>query len=150
MATIHLPNDFKEFLELLNSEKAKYLLVGGYAVSHYGYPRATGHMDVWIAVNPANAAAMVRVFRKFGFAADTVSAGSFLTRDKVIRIGVPPVQIDLVTHVEGVDFSQCFARRTIQLWDGVEVNLISLDDLRTNKRAMGRPKDLDDLEHLQQ
>jgi hypothetical protein len=148
MATIRLPPDFKEFLQLLNLEKVEYLLVGGYAVGYYGYPRATGDMDVWIAVSPANAAAMVRVLRKFGFAADSVSAQSFLAQDKVIRIGVPPVRIDLVTHVEGVGFAQCFARRTVEQLSGVQVNLISLEDLKANKRAMGRPKDLDDLEHL--
>jgi hypothetical protein len=148
MATIQLPLDFKEFLQLLNSQRVEYLLVGGYAVGHYGYPRATGDMDVWIAVSPANAAAMVRVLQKFGFTADTISAQSFLAEDKVIRIGVPPVRIDLVTRVEGLDFAPCFARRTIELLDGVEVNLISLDDLKINKRALGRPKDLDDLEHL--
>ena len=148
MATIQLPPDFKEFLKLLNSENVEYLLVGGYAVGHYGYPRSTGDMDVWIAVNPANAAAMVRVLRKFGFAANSVSPQSFLAEDKVIRMGIPPVRIDLVTRVEGVDFGQCFARRTIDPLDGVEVNLISLEDLKTNKRAMGRPKDLDDLQNL--
>lgn len=149
MATIQLPPDFKEFLRLLNSEQVEYLLVGGYAVGHYGYPRATGDMDVWIAVSPANAAAMVRVLRKFGFAADTVSAESFLAPDKVIRIGIAPVRIDLVTRVEGLDFARCFARRTVQQLGGVNVNFVSLDDLKANKRAMGRPKDLDDLEHLQ-
>ena len=150
MATIQLPPDFKEFLKLLNSENVEYLLVGGYAVGHYGYPRATGDMDVWIAINPTNAVAMVRVLRRFGFSADSVSAQSFLAQDKVIRMGIPPVRIDLVTRVEGVDFAHCFAHRTIELLDGVEVNLISLNDLKANKRAMGRPKDLDDLAHLQQ
>lgn len=149
MATIQLPPDFKEFLKLLNSENVEYLLIGGYAVGHYGYPRATGDMDVWIAVSPTNAAAMVRVLRQFGFRADSVSAQSFLAENKVIRIGVPPVRIDVITRVEGVEFGQCFGNRAVAQLDGVEVNLINLDDLRINKRAMGRPKDLDDLEHLQ-
>ena len=148
MATIRLPNDFKEFLQLLNSQKVEYLLVGGYAVGHYGYPRATGDIDVWIAVNAANAAALVQALRQFGFAAASLSPQSFLVQNRVIRIGIPPVRIDIVTSVEGIDFSPCFARRTIALLDGVEVNLISLDDLKANKRALGRPKDLDDLAHL--
>jgi len=148
MATIQLPLDFKEFLQLLNSERVEYLLVGGYAVGHYGYPRATGDMDVWIAINPrmpppwfaccGNSASMLILF----------SAQSFLAEDKVIRIGIPPVRIDLVTHVEGVEFARCFARRAVAQMDGVEVSLINMDDLKANKRAMGRPKDLDDLEHL--
>ena len=148
MATIRLPSDFKEFLQLLNSEKVEYLLVGGYAVGYYGYPRATGDMDVWIAVNPTNAAAIVQVLRRFGFRADTISVQSFLVEDKVIRMGVPPVRIDLVTRVDGIEFAQCFLRRTIARLDDVEINLIGLDDLKVNKRTVGRPKDLDDLEHL--
>ena len=148
MATIRLPSDFKEFLQLLNSEKVEYLLVGGYAVGYYGYPRATGDMDLWIAVNPTNAAALVQVCRRFGFGADAVSAQSFLVEDKVIRMGIPPVRIDLVTRVDGIDFARCFLRRTVARLDGVEVDVIGLDDLKANKRAVGRPKDIDDLEHL--
>jgi hypothetical protein len=148
MATIQLPPDFREFFELLNSEKVEYLVVGGYAVGHYGYPRATGDIDVWIAVNPANAAAMVRALRRFGFSAQTASVQPFLAENKVIRIGLPPVQIDLITRIEGVEFEQCFAQRAVEQLGGVTVNLIALDDLKANKRALGRPKDLDDLEHL--
>ena len=148
MATIHLPNDFKEFLQLLNSEKADYLLVGGYAVGHYGYSRATGDMDVWIAVNPANAAAVVRALQKFGFGAGSLSPEMFLADNKVLRIGIAPLRIDLITSIEGVDFGRSFANRVVEELDGVEVNIICLDDLKANKRALGRPKDLDDLSHL--
>jgi hypothetical protein len=148
MATIHLPNDFKEFLQLLNSEKVEYLLVGGYAVSCYGYSRATGDIDIWVAVNPTNADAMVRVMRRFGFSAESLSARDFLTPNKVLRMGIAPMRIDLLTSVDGVDFESCRANRVVETVDGVEVSIIHLDDLKTNKRAMARPKDLDDLEHL--
>jgi predicted nucleotidyltransferase len=148
MATIHLPNDFKEFLQLLNSENVEYLLVGGYAVGHYGYSRATGDMDIWIAASPANAAAIVRTLRKFGFSAGSTSVEMFLAPNRVLRMGIAPLRIDLITSIEGVDFSPCFADRVVETLDGVEVNIIRLADLKTNKRAMGRPKDLDDLEHL--
>ena len=123
--------------------------MGGYAVGHYGYPRATGDMDIWIAVNPANAAAMVRALRKFGFVPKTrYPRNRSLPSTTVIRMGIPPLRIDLITGVEGVEFARCFAHRTVELLDGVEINLISLEDLKTNKRALGRSKDLDDLEHL--
>ena len=91
MATIRLPPDFKEFLRLLNSESIEYLLVGGHAVGYYGYPRSTGAMDIWIAVDPASAAALVRVLQKFGFAPASLSDDLFLTENKIIRMGVPPV-----------------------------------------------------------
>jgi hypothetical protein len=148
MPTIHLPNDFKEFLQLLNSERVEYLLVGGYAVAHYGYPRATGDIDIWIAVDPANAAALVRALQKFGFGAGTLSADMFLASDRVLRVGVPPLQIDIVSGVEGIDFARSFSNRKVTMLDSVEVSVISLEDLKANKRAVGRPKDLDDLAHL--
>ena len=148
MATILLPPDFREFLQLLNSERIEYLLVGGYAVGYYGYPRATGDMDVWVAATPENAASLATVLEKFGFAAESIQPDLFLQRDQVVRMGVPPLRIDLLTSVSGVDFAQCYAEKTVDLIDGVQVNLISLDRLKANKRAIGRSKDVDDLEHL--
>ena len=148
MATILLPPDFKEFLQLLNSRRIEYLLVGGYAVGYYGYPRATGDMDVWVAATRENATALAAALEEFGFAAESVQPDLFLQRDRVVRMGVPPLRIDLLTSVSGVDFAQCYAERTVDLIDGVQVNLISLDRLKTNKRAIGRSKDINDLEHL--
>jgi hypothetical protein len=148
MATIHLPKDFKEFLQLLNSEKVEYLLVGGYAVGHYGYSRATGDMDIWIAVGPANAVAIERALQKFGFSAGSLSTEMFLAPDKVLRMGIAPLRIDLMTSADGVEFGPCLANRVVETLDGVEVSIISLDDLKANKRTMSRAKDLDDLEHL--
>lgn len=148
MATILLPPDFKEFLQLLNSEAIEYLLVGGYAVGYYGYPRSTGDMDIWIHATSDNAVALVKVLERFGFAAKTLSPAVFLQPDKVVRMGVPPLRIDLLTNVSGVVFTDCYLRRVLATVDGVAVNLIGLDDLKTNKKAIGRSKDLDDLEHL--
>ena len=148
MATIRLPPDFREFLLLLNSEGIEYLLVGGYAVGYYGYPRSTGDMDIWIAATPANAAALTRALERFGFSAKTLSECLFLGENKVVRMGVPPVCIDLLTSVSGVDFTECYAHRTVAVIDGVEVNVIGLDHLKANKRTITRSKDLDDLEHL--
>ena len=91
MATIQLPPDFKEFLKLLNSNKVEYLVVGGYAVNYYGYPRATADLDIWIAIDPANAGRLANVLQQFGFA--QVQATTFLEPRKVIRMGVPPVRL---------------------------------------------------------
>jgi len=145
---MQLPPDFREFLQFLHSEGTEYLLVGGYAVGYYGYPRATGDMDIWFAANRTNAEALVRVFRKFGFSAESVSVELFLTENQVIRMGVPPLQIDLLTNASGVDFANCYAQRKLVVIDGVEVSLIDLENLKANKRSSGRAKDLDDLEHL--
>lgn len=148
MATIRLPRDFKEFLELLNSEKIEYLLVGGYAVGVYGYPRATGDMDIWVASNPTNADHLVRVLEKFGFSKGSVSRETFLRADRVLQMGVPPVRIDLLTGVPGLTFESCYPNRETIDVDGVSVSVIALSDLKRNKQASGRPKDQADLENL--
>lgn len=148
MATIRLPNDFKEFLQLLNSHAVEYLLIGGYAVGYYGYPRATGDMDIWIAVHLRNAEKIVRVLQEFGFPPSSLSTEMFLQQNRVFRMGMPPLRIELLTTISGVAFDECYSERTIDTVDGVEVALISLDRLLENKRASGRYKDLNDMENL--
>jgi hypothetical protein len=148
MATIRLPPDFREFCEFLNSEKVEYLIVGGHAVGYYGYPRATGDLDVWVAVSPQNATALVRALHKFGFRGESISAELFLKEKQVITMGVPPLRIDVVTTISGVDFAACYAGRVHAVIDGVPVDFIALEHLKANKRASGRPKDQDDLQHL--
>ncbi|MBU0736054.1 MAG: hypothetical protein KKG10_18110, partial [Proteobacteria bacterium] len=103
MAEIELHPDFKDFLRLLNSHAVEYLLVGGYAVGCHGYPRATGDMDVWIAVSESNAQKAAIVLRDFGMPEEDVSKRLFLERDKVVRMGVPPVRIEVITGASGVD-----------------------------------------------
>lgn len=148
MATIRLPPDFKEFLRLLNAEGAQYLVVGGYAVAFYGHPRATGDLDIWVGVTADNAQRIVQALEQFGFAPGSVSAATFESAGKVIRMGNPPMRIELLTGVSGIDFPAAFARRRDVTLDGVPIPMISRDDLVQNKRAAGRPRDLDDLTHL--
>lgn len=143
-----LPLDFKEFLKSLNAHGVEYLLIGGYAVGYYGYPRATGDMDIWIAVHPDNADRMVRALKSFGFDSPDVSADIFLQEKSIIRMGRPPIRIEIITKISGVSFEECYSQRVIDTIDGVQVALISLPHLKINKQASGRHKDLDDLEHL--
>lgn len=148
MEKLPLPPDFKDFLRLLNSEKVEYLLVGGYAVGHYGYPRTTGDLDIWVAASASNAEKVAEVLRQFGFSAATVKAEMFSKPDQIVRMGIPPICIDVITSASGVDFAGCYGRRNVQIMDGVEVNVIHPDDLKRNKKASGRSKDLNDLENL--
>jgi len=148
MATIHLPSDFKEFLKLLSAHQVEYLLIGGYAVSYHGYPRATVDMDIWIAMNPANSQRIVTVLKEFGFDLPELSPELFLKEWQIIRLGVPPVRIELATTLSGVNFNECYAERVVDTLDGVKVNLISLKHLKINKKASGRHQDLADLENL--
>lgn len=147
MATILLPNDFKEFLRLLHVHGVEYMLVGGYAVMYHGYPRSTGDMDVWFAVNPSNAAKLADALHAFGFSG-AVTAETLLQPGKIFRMGRPPLRIELLTAPSGVVFEECYPRSRAVVIDGVEVRVISLEDLKANKRAAGRSKDLADLENL--
>lgn len=148
MTTTRLPPDFKEFLRLLAAHGVEYLLVGGYAVSYHGYARATADMDVWVAATPENAEKLVAVLKEFGFDVPDLSPDLFLQPDTIVRLGEPPLRIELLTSISGVSFQDAYARRAVDHIEGLEVSLISLDDLKTNKRAAGRYKDLADLEQL--
>ena len=149
MATIPLPPDFSEFLRLLNEHEVRYLLVSGYAVGYHGYVRATADMDIWVDPERGNAECLVEVLREFGFGASDPTPEMFLEESRVIRMGVPPIRIELLTSVSGVGFEECYAERVVENWDDASVNIISLSKLKANKRASGRLKDLSDLEYLE-
>lgn len=148
MATPSLPQDFKEFLQLLNAKGVEYLLIGGYAVGYYGYVRATADIDVWLAVSLENAERAVEALHDFGFNVPELSAELFRKSDSIVRMGVPPFRIEMLTGISGVTFAEWYGERVIDTIDGIEVTIISLRHLRANKLASGRSKDLVDLEHL--
>lgn len=143
-----LPSDFKEFLRLLADSEVEYLLIGGYAVGYHGYPRATQDLDIWISGHPENADRMVEVLWRFGFSVPELNRELFLKKDTIVRMGVPPIRIEVATSLSGVEFRSCFANRVEDELDGVRVSIMSLPDLKANKKAAGGHKDLDDLEHL--
>ena len=135
-------------LEMLSSRRVDYLVIGGYAVSWHGYPRATQDLDVWIAMEETNAAAVVEVIRQFGFDTPNLTERLFLERGRIVRMGNPPIRIEVLTTISGLEFQQAYERRVQADLGGVIVPMISLEDLKKNKRAAARHKDLDDLEHL--
>lgn len=145
---IEFPRDFKEFLKLLNSKQIEYLIIGGYAVGFYGYPRATGDLDIWVPVNEKNALKMAEALRQFGFDFPDVNKDIFLKEKKVIRMGVPPMRLEILTSIDGVQFKECFQNRVIADFVDFTANFISKDDLLTNKRASGRPQDIVDCDKL--
>ena len=145
---ISLDPNFKEFIELLNSEGVRYLLLGGYAVNYHGHHRFTGDIDLWIAIDAENTRRVSAALQRFGFAPDSVKPEQFAEPGKVHMFGVKPVRVDLLTGPSGVEFDACYARRVVDTLDGVEVSIISLPDLRQNKLASGREKDMLDLKEL--
>jgi predicted nucleotidyltransferase len=142
-----LNKDFKEFAELLNAKRVDYLVVGGYALAAHGHPRYTGDIDFWVDPSADNLNRLIKALAAFGFASLGLSAKDF-TPDTVVQLGQPPRRIDLLTHIDGVDFAACFARRETLQIDGISLNIIGLTDFKTNKRAAGRLKDKADLESL--
>ena len=134
-------------MKLLNSNHVEYLLIGGYAVNYHGYARTTGDMDIWIALSAENAARTASALRDFGYKETTPEM--FASPGRMIRMGIPPLRLEILTSVSGVEFSDCYARREIANIDDVCVPVINIADLKRNKRASGRLKDLADLEELE-
>jgi predicted nucleotidyltransferase len=145
---ISLPPDFKEFLKLLKDKNIQYLLIGGYAVGYHGYPRATNDMDIWIPINSEIADQMVLALKEFGFNTPQLSKELFLKKNNIVRMGVSPMRIEILTTISGVNFEECFQQRVVDEIDGTEVNIISLEQLKINKKSSGRHKDMDDFENL--
>lgn len=148
MATTQLPPDFKEFLKLLTDREVEYLLVGGHAVGYHGYPRATVDMDVWIHRTPDNAAKLETALRDFGFDLPELSQEMLLQPERVIRMGVPPIRIEILTDIDGVNFAECYAARIEDNIDDTPAKIINRPHLIQNKQASARHQDLDDLENL--
>lgn len=145
---IILSPDFKDFLRLLNEHKVAYLLVGGYAVALHGYVRYTSDMDIWVLTTPENADRVVSALKDFGLPQAGQLKDVLLLEKRVIGMGMPPYKIEVVTTIDGVSFEECYNNRLSESIDGIPVPYLSLDDLRKNKKASGRYKDLNDLQHL--
>lgn len=143
-----LTKDFKEFLQCPNEHRVEYLLVGGHAVAFHGYPRATGDLDVWIAVHEENARRVGSAVRAFGFDLPELSPDLFLREQRIVPMGVAPNRIEIQIGISGVEFAEVYPRRVVAELDGVAVNIIPLADLKKNKKASGRYEDLADLENL--
>jgi hypothetical protein len=105
-------------------------------------------MDIWVSVLPQNARRLREALIDFGLPTDRITEDMLTEKGKVFRIGSPPVRIEVITGASGVEFEGCHSRRLLVDIEGIPVSFISLEDLKTNKKAAGRHKDLDDLEHL--
>jgi hypothetical protein len=140
--------DFKEFLTLLLEEKTEFALIGGYAVAYHGYPRFTGDMDILIARSSANSAKILKVLGRLGFGSLQITQTDLESEGNIVQLGSPPVRIDLITSVDGLDNSEIFAGLIEGDFYGLKVPIISKEHLIRNKRASGRARDLLDLENL--
>ena len=144
-----LNQDFKEFIQLLNDNQVKYLVIGGYAVAVHGHPRHTKDIDIWIEISEENAQKIITALTQFGFESLGLTSDDFQTPNQIIQLGYPPNRIDLITNPDGIDFQTCYDSKIEVILNDVPVKFINLDNLKKNKLASGRLQDLADLEKLQ-
>lgn len=145
---MELNQDFKEFIELLNVNEVEYLVVGGYAVGFHGHPRYTGDIDFWVAISRENAEKIIVVLRDFGMGVLELQAEDFMKEDMIIQIGYEPNRIDILTSVTGISFEECYSQKVRAEFDDITVDFLDIRNLKINKAASGRGKDLGDLENL--
>jgi hypothetical protein len=139
-----LNQDFKEFIQSLNDNDVRYLVVGGYAVAQHGHPRYTKDIDIWVEMSAENATQVIKALAQFGFASLGLTES-----DQIIQLGYPPSRIDILTTLSGVEFSECYSSHVVAELEEVSVNFIDLENLKKNKKATGRYQDLADLENLE-
>jgi predicted nucleotidyltransferase len=144
-----LNNDYKDILLALSNRKAKFLLVGAYAMAAHGYPRSTMDIDLWIMPDPENAILVLQSLEDFGAPSGSLSQSDLQKEGLIFQIGVAPRRIDILTSVDGLNFKEAFANsQTIEI-EGIPVQVLSTADLIKNKRSTGRTKDLADAETLE-
>jgi hypothetical protein len=143
-------DDFRDFLSALNQQEVRYLLVGGFAVILHGYSRTTGDMDIWVERTPENYLRIKQAFLQFGMPVFDMTENNFLSHPNwdVFTFGIPPVAIDLMVKVKGLDFETCFFNSQLFEGDDLKIRTISLNDLLQAKKMAGRAKDINDLENL--
>lgn len=144
-----LAKDFEDFLRLLNNHLVEYMVVGGYALAFYGIPRYTGDLDIWINVTSKNARSMLQVVKEFGIQSLELEEADFIRPGYITQIGYPPLRIDILNHIDGLEFRDAKKGMQIIDTDGILVRFIGLNDFVKNKLASGRPQDLIDIKEIQ-
>ncbi len=142
---LELHRDFKEFIESFLSHQVDFMIIGGYAVAAYGRPRYTGDIDFFVQKSPENAQRIVKALHAFFGPLPEIREENFLEDDRMSQFGLEPLRIDILVHIKGIDFDDAYPRRSIIHHAGIDLPFICLSDLRINKKATGRGKDLIDL-----
>jgi len=146
---MRIEKDFKEFIALLNKNNVRYLIVGGYAFSFHAEPRYTKDIDFFVEGSEENAEKLLNALAGFGFKDIGLSKTDFIKPGDIVQLGVPPVRIDLMTSVTGLDFAAAWENRVTGTYGGIQAFFISKADLIQNKMAVGRKQDLSDIDRLQ-
>ena len=143
--------DFTEFIDALNKAEVEYILVGGYAVIYHGYSRTTGDLDIWVNPTTGNYNQLKRAFALFGMSLFDMTEEKFMKTENydVFTFGRPPVCIEILTSVKGLEFNNSYKNSALQNFDGMPVRMIDIRDLIIAKKSANRSKDKDDIEHLE-
>ena len=144
-----LIRDLREFIELLNSENVRYLVIGGWAYNRYAEPRFTGDIDFFVSSSSENQTRLRAVLIQFGFGEALPQGDKSLFEKKIVMLGRPPSRIDLLSEVDGLEFEVAYKNSVGDELDSIPVRFVSLADLIKNKRASGRDKDLVDVKNLE-
>ncbi|MCX5636484.1 MAG: hypothetical protein NTX52_02165 [Planctomycetota bacterium] len=145
---MEVQKDFRELLALFNKHKVEYVIVGGYALAFHGAPRYTGDIDILIHPDTVNTHRILAALDEFGFGSVELTAADFQKPGNVIQLGVPPVRVDIITSLTGVSWEDACAGRIQGKYGDIPVHYIGRKQFISNKRAVGRKKDLADLEAL--
>jgi hypothetical protein len=143
---VEVQQDFRDLLALLNKYKVEYMIVGAYALGFHGAPRYTGDLDVLVRPDPTNARSIMKALIEFEFGSVGLTAADFEEEGKVVQLGFPPVRVDILTSITGVSWEQAESGRVKGQFGEVTVHYIGRDEFIANKRALGRKKDLADIE----
>ncbi len=145
---MNIHKDFEEFLRLLIEKQVEFVIIGGYAVAFHGYVRSTQDIDIFFRNSNDNARKILHVLRDFGFSVDESILNDLRDPGSIIRMGIPPVRIEMINTISGLSFNEVWERRISGNYGNVAVNYISYTDLLINKKASGRLKDLADFDEL--
>ncbi|MET7255564.1 nucleotidyltransferase [Dyadobacter jiangsuensis] len=144
-------DDFQDFLKSFNECEVEYILVGGYSVILHGYSRTTGDMDIWVRKTSENYRRIANAFEQFGMPLFDMTETNFLHNPQfdVFTFGRVPVSIDLITKLKGLEFEEAYKNAADHAVEGLKIRLIHYKDLITAKKAAGRPRDINDIENLE-
>jgi hypothetical protein len=145
---MEVQKDYKELLELFNQHKVEYMIVGAYALAYHGVPRFTGDIDIFVHPSPGNAKNILSALADFGFGSLNLTINDFKIPNSVVQLGVPPVRIDIITSITGVTWEEADTGKSEGTYSDVQVYFLGREQYIANKRAIGRKKDLADLESL--
>jgi hypothetical protein len=139
--------DFSDFISALNKNQVDFVMVGAFDLAFHGFPRYTGDMDIWIRPSKSNAAACIQAIKDFGLQSIALTEDDILS-EHVIQLGYPPVRIDLITVLDGLTVDEIWSSRQEGEFGKHTIFYLSKEAFIKNKRAIGRHKDLADLEAL--